>query len=292
MKFYPHLFAKLFCSPLLLHGPVRASFERALLARMDLTPVAPAEDPEEPADPQIPQDWRVGRIYQTVGNVAIVSAVGVIDKNISAFEMECYGGCDLDDVDRALALACNDAAIERVVLYINSPGGSAIGVPETAARIADIRTRKEIRCRVDVMACSAGYWLASQCDRIDASQSAILGSIGVYCAILDATRALEMDGYKVELIKNGKFKAMGAPFKKLEPEEKALIQAQSDDIYEEFTVAVREGRGGVGARMSELISDDVMQGQSMRGRRAIEHGLCDELVNATLDEYVTHLLLN
>jgi protease-4 len=290
MKFYPHLFAKLFCSPLLLHGPVRGSLERALLARMDLVPVAPAEDPETPADPAAPQDWRVGRIYQAIGNTAIISIVGIIDKGISAFEMECYGGCDLDDIDRALALANNDPVIERVVLYIKSPGGSAIGVPETGARIADIRTRKEIVCRVDVMACSGGFWLASQCDRIDATQSAILGSIGVYSAILDATRALELEGYKVELIKNGKFKAMGAPFKKLEPEERALIQEQSDDIYQEFTDAVRNGRGVVGAQMSETVSDGTMQGQSFRGRRALENGLCDRLVNATLDEYVADLL--
>jgi signal peptide peptidase SppA len=267
---------------LLLHGPVRSSLERALLARMDLVPVAPPEDPEEPADPQEPEDWRVGRIYETAGNTAIISVAGIIDKNISAFEMECYGGCDLDDVDGALALAKNDPVIERVVLYINSPGGSAIGVPETGARIADLATSKEIVCRVDVMACSAGYWLASQCDRIDAAQSAILGSIGVYAAILDATRFLEIQGYKVELIKNGKYKAMGAPFKSLTPEEIALIQAQSDDIYEEFTDAVRSGRGAV--------SDETMQGQSFRGRRAIENGLCDRLVNATMDEYVADLL--
>jgi protease-4 len=253
---------------------------------MDLVPVASAEDPETPADPEAPQDWRVGRIYQAIGNTAIVSVVGIIDKGISAFEMDCYGGCDLDDIDRALALANNDPVIERVVLYIKSPGGSAIGVPETGARIADIRTRKEIVCRVDVMACSGGMWLASQCDRIDATQSAWLGSIGVYCAILDATRALEMEGYKVELIKNGKYKAMGAPFKKLEPEEKAIFEATNADIYEEFTAAVVSGRAAAGAE----VSSDTMQGQSFRGRRAIENGLCDRLVNATLDEYVADLL--
>ncbi|HEX3817529.1 MAG TPA: S49 family peptidase [Chthoniobacterales bacterium] len=286
MKFYPRLFAKLFCSPLLLHEPVRLSFERTLLGKMDLVPVSPADEDEEP-EPQQPEDYRVARIYQPIGNIALISISGVIDKQISNWDMMCYGGCDLDDVDRALALAKSDDAIEKVILYVNSPGGSAIGVPETGARIADLRASKEVRARVDLMACSAGYWLASQCDRIDATQSAILGSIGVYTAVLDATRAMEILGYKMQLIKAGKYKAMGAPFKELTKDEIKLIQAQTDDIYEEFTGAVVEGRDAAGCDIDE----ETMQGQSFRGRRAIELGLCDELVTATLDEYVTHQLV-
>jgi protease-4 len=290
MKIYPRLFAKLFCQPILLHEPVRTSLERALLSRMDLVPVAPPDNPEEPEDPQQPDTWRVSRVYQAIGDTAIVSITGIIDKHISAFDMECYGGCDLNDIDGALALADRDPVIKRVVLYINSPGGSEIGVPETAARVADMRSRKEVLARVDSFACSAAYWIASQADRIDASESTYLGSIGVYCAILDATRALEIDGFKMELISAGKFKTMGSPFKTLTPEERAIFQAKADDLYTRFKAAVRSGRGTVGAKMSETISDDVMQGQCFRGQKAIDAGLADELINATLDEYITALL--
>jgi signal peptide peptidase SppA len=285
MKVYPRLFAKLFCSPLLLHEPVRVSFERAILQRMDLVPVLPIDDPEDP-EPQEPESARVARIYQAVGDVAIIQVNGVIDKYISAFEMECYGGCDLNDIDHALALADGDPAINRVVLCINSPGGSASGVAETGQRIADMRSRKEMLARVDVMAASAGYWLASQCDRIDASESAALGSIGVYCALLDATRALEMEGYKVELVKAGKFKAMGAPFKPLTDEERALFQEGIDTLYTAFTSQVVSGRAAAVAK----VSSETMQGQCFYGSKAVEAGLADDLITATLDEYISALL--
>ena len=70
-KIYPHLFAKLFCQPIMLHEPVRSAFERALLSRMDLVPVGTPDD-DEPQEPQQPESYRVARIYQAIGNVAVV----------------------------------------------------------------------------------------------------------------------------------------------------------------------------------------------------------------------------
>ncbi|WP_172682970.1 S49 family peptidase [Verrucomicrobium spinosum] len=78
------------------------------------------------------------------------------------------------------------------------------------------------------------YWLASQADVIAAAPSSCIGSIGVYMALLDETRALEMEGYTVNLIKAGKHKAMGASFQKLTDEERAIFQGQVDSIYADF----------------------------------------------------------
>lgn len=270
----------------MLHEPTRSSFERALLSKMDLVPASPGD--EEPQEPQEAQSYRVSRIYTPIGNVALIQIVGVIDKHISDWDMMCYGGCDLNDIDQAIALARGDDAIEKVVLYINSPGGSAIGAPETAERIADLRSVKEVRARVDVMACSGGYYLASQADRIDGSESAYFGSIGVYCAILDATRALEMDGFKMEMITAGKYKAMGSPFKPMSPDERALFQANVDSIRDSFRSDVRSGRRAAGAQ----VENETMEGQFFRGEKAMAAGLVDEMINATLDEYVSAVLLD
>jgi signal peptide peptidase SppA len=269
----------------MLHQPVRTSFERALLEKMDLVPASEPDD-DEPQEPQQPQTYRESRIYNAIGNTAVIQIVGVLDKYVSLFDLQCYGGCDLDDVDHAIALARNDAAIEKVVLFINTPGGGASGVAETAERIADLRSVKEVYARVDVMACSGGYYIASQADRIDASESAYFGSIGVYCAILDATRALEINGYKMELITAGKFKAMGSPFKPMSAEERALFQANVLDIRDKFRADVRGGRRAAGAK----VSDETMEGQFFRGQKAVDAGLADEIITATLDEYVGAVL--
>jgi signal peptide peptidase SppA len=216
---------------------------------------------------------------------------GVIDKHISQMDIDCYGGCDLDDFNSALTVAAADPKIETVVLAVNSPGGSVTGVPESAARVATLAQTKQVLAYVDGMACSGAYYIASQADLISAAPSATLGSIGVYMTLLDETRAAEMEGLKVEMITAGKFKGMGSPFKPLTDEERAMFQSRVDGIYTAFQGAVRAGRrrstepGG-----HQTVLDDTMQGQCFDGAQAVGNRLADELTACTLDEYVCALL--
>lgn len=277
MKLSPTAFHKLFCSPLLLHAPVREQLERGLLAHMGIvTSEAISNDTDKSK-----LSYRVGSIYNTFRNVAVVKIHGVIDKMISEFEMDCYGGCDLADVDKALALAANDPAIDTVVLDLHTPGGSVVGTPETAARVAEIRKTKEVHAYTSTMCCSAGYYIASQADQISAAPSAIVGSIGVYMAILDITRQLDLEGIKVELIKAGRLKAMGASFKELTEEERDFLQAGVDSVYADFKKAVTTLR---------KVDDETMQGQWFDGTEGQRRGLVDSLVMENLDEYVSQLI--
>lgn len=315
MKTYPHLFAKLFGQPLMLHAPVRTSFERTLLAHIfgettqpgqhshsgqhtipaaTTGPITGRSDVGQPGQPDqryisAVRDWkatdkilRLENIYQVYGSVAVIQIHGVIDKIISQFEMDCYGGCDLADIDQALSLAANDPRIERIVLDIHSPGGSVIGVADTAARIAALRATKEVHAYIPGLCCSAGYYLASQADQISAAQSAIVGSIGVYCAILDASEYYAELGAKMQFIKAGQFKTMGTEWRPLTAEETAFLQTRVDANYAAFKTACTDLR---------TIADSTMQGQSFYASEALDLNLVDELTGATLDEYVSALLL-
>lgn len=309
MKTFPHLFAKLFCQPVLITEPVRYALEAGLLRHMGLHHVgnAPMEthtkrirlgDKEVEESHTTPQakaestgDWRVDRLYNSFGNVAIISLSGVIDKHISDFEMECYGGYDISDFDKAIMVAQADPSIERVILDINSPGGSVTGISESAERVAALTETKEVRAFVDSQCCSAAYEIASQADHIAAAPSSIVGSIGVYMALIDATRAAEMEGYKVELITAGKYKAMGSPFKPLSDEERGMLQAMVNDLHSEFKATVKSGRRAATERGGhKTVSDSAMEGQSFFGKEALENRLVDELTNKNLDEYVASLL--
>jgi signal peptide peptidase SppA len=297
MKTYPLHFQKLFCEPLMVLESTRITFERALLQRMGLVPTAmPAApvlvgtDLEPRAEtPAQRKQRRVNGVMQTFGQVAVITIDGVIDKRLSDYELDCFGGVDLNDIDAAITQAHEDPRIETVVFDFNSPGGSVTGVPETAARIKQLGNfknaggaAKETRARVEALCGSAAYYLASQCDTIDAAPSAVLGSIGVYCAFMDESRALEMQGYKVELIKAGAFKAMGASFKPLSDEERGMMQAEVDRLWSEFKGAVSGSRPGVPA--------SAMEGQTFRGELAKKNDLCDALDPSSLDEYVAGLL--
>lgn len=296
MKIYPRHFAKLFTTPTMIHAGVRHQLESALLSRMGLTAHSVTKHRADVGEPDEPNDsrdmnWRVANIYQRFGNVAVITLSGVIDKHISAFEMECYGGCDIADFDKALIEAAADPRVETVVLNINSPGGSVSGVPESAARVAALTQTKEVHAYVDVMACSAAYYIASQADVIAAAPSAILGSIGVYLTVLDATRAAEMEGMKVELISAGKYKAMGSPFKPLTEEERGMLQSSVTRLHADFRSAVRNGRRAPTERGGhQTVSDATMEGQWFDGSQALEARLCDSLTGQSLDEYVAALL--
>ncbi len=293
MKTYPRLFRKLFCEPLLLHAPARAAFETELLRRMygDTAEVpflaglktAPGTVRSSiPDEPQDPQNWRVESIYERTGSVATITIDGVIDKRVSSFDLSCYGGVDLADVDTALAHALTDPRVQTVVLDIHSPGGSVIGVHETYTRIMALAETKEVHAFVNAMACSAGYYIASAADHIAAAPSAIVGSIGVYMAMLDASRWYENEGLKINVMQAGKWKTMGAEWKPLTDEERAKLQAGVDALFTQFRAAVNEKRPQVAA--------STMEGQWMTAQEGLELGLVDELTGATLDEYVTGLL--
>lgn len=286
MKTYPHLFTKLFCQPLMLRDLERRTFEQSLLQHMGMTQQPPAVAIVSPQAPQAldrsQMSWRQRRVFEQHGDVAVIRIDGVIDKRVSSFDLDCYGGVDLADVDAALSAVQGDAEITRVVLDIHSPGGSVVGVHETYTRISALAESKEVHAYVDAMACSAGYYLAGAADIIAAAPSAIVGSIGVYIALLDASRWAEVEGLAMQTIKAGKWKDMGSPWRPLTKEEKQRLQDDVDKMHRQFKAAVTTTRD---------IEDDAMEGQWMSAEEGFELGLVDELTGATLDEYVSALLL-
>lgn len=261
---YDRLFTKLYCEPLLLKTSAWRGFERALIALAD-SPSAGKLRQSEKAD-------RTANILEySSASTALIHIDGAIDKHISAMEMDCYGGYDLRDLDNALAQVGSDSSISNVMLVVNSPGGSVTGVPESAAKIASLSTRKNVFAFTDGMMCSAAYYLASQADQIFGTPSSDIGSIGVYCALLDLTRQLEAEGVGINFIADGKYKGMGAPFKPLSADERAMFQAEVNKVGAMFRAAVTSKRPDV--------ADEVMQGQSFFGDDALSAGLCDAIVS-------------
>ncbi len=267
---HPRIAHKIYSEPWLLTPSQHASIQRAFESHAAGLPANFA--------PGIEQEDAPLRI----GSVAVVSVFGIIGKHLSMLETAC-GGCDLNAVSDALSAAMDDPSTEAIVLHFDSPGGTVTGTPEMAERIAEAAKRKPIIAYTEGQCCSAAYWLASQCSAIYASQSSDVGSIGVYLALLDESAAMEKAGVKVNVIKAGKYKTAGAPFKPLSDEERALFQADVDAIYSKFTRAVAANRSHV--------SSDTMQGQSFSGEAAATNGLTDGVVDS-LEEVLALLARN
>lgn len=212
---------------------------------------------------------------QMVGRgVAVIQVSGVIGRRFSTMLNYC-GVTSVDVLEQILKAAADDMQVRAVVLDIDSPGGTVSGTPEAVDAVDALAAVKPVVAWTGGMMCSAAYWIAAPCDAVFCANSADVGSIGVYAALLDSSRWHEMQGLNVEVFKKGKYKAMGVPGTTLSEEQRALIQGDVDEIYRWFTEAVTANRN---------VAEGAMEGQSMLGPTAVQSGLADGI--RTLEEAI------
>ena len=258
MKSFPHILSKLLYEPLLITQAKYFAICRIVEARMTMPMPLPENDDEPDEDEE----------YQEFQNTAVIPVHGILGKHMDSMEMM-SGGCDLGNVKADIDSALADSSIERIVFDFRSPGGSVTGIPELARRISSIKDKQTIAF-TDSECCSGALWLAAQCDYFYATESASVGSIGVWCAYLDVSRQMQNEGENMQAISAGKYKLMGAYWKPLSDEEKKMLQGEVDQIHADFKSAVN---------LNREVSDEFMQGQIFDGKQAQEIGLIDGCVD-------------
>lgn len=132
-----------------------------------------------------------------------------------------------------------------IVLNFSSGGGEAAHCFETADNIRTMCTDAGVSLLgyADEYACSAAYALAVICDELYANPSATLGSIGCVVALLDTSKAMEMDGLKRVFVTSGTNKVpfdTDGTFKESFLEE---IQMSVDKLNTQFTEHVSKYTG-------------------------------------------------
>lgn len=166
-----------------------------------------------------------------------------------------------------------DKNIKAVVVHINSPGGAVAPSQEIFSALLRLKkSGKPIVASMATVAASGGYYIAIAADTIVANPGTITGSIGVILTFPVYNKLADKIGVKMEVIKSGKLKDVGNPFRDLSPEERAYLQASIDDTYQQFTTAVAEQR--------QLPIDSVLKladGRIYTGQQAFQVGLVDVL---------------
>lgn len=200
------------------------------------------------------------------GNVAYVPLSGPIGKGLSPME-RMMGGADVDVVAGWLDEAEQNPAVEKVFLYVNSPGGTVTGVEELAAQFAGMK--KPTRAFADNMAASAGYWVASQADEFIVTPSSQIGSVGVYLLVPNLEDYYAAQGIKVEVIAAGIYKAAGAEGLPLTEDQRKNLTESVYATRDTFRGAVRNKR--------RFVRDEDMEGQVFTGREAAARGLATGL---------------
>ncbi len=209
-----------------------------------------------------------GRPFRLEGSTAVIPIEGTISKRLSPIFAFFFGGTSVESVRTALQAAEADDQVERILLDIDSPGGSVNGISDLADEIR--ATSKPVIAYSDGLMASAAYWLGVAADQVFASAASQVGSIGVLAVVDDISVALHNHGIKTTIIKAGEHKAAGHPDQPFTEKDREVIQEEVNDFYELFTGAV--------GRFRSMSRDDVLSaadGRVFIGSKALEKGLID-----------------
>jgi protease-4 len=202
-----------------------------------------------------------------------------VDGMLSAFVAQrafAREGDILSRVYSRLEKAAADPLVKGVLLRLDTPGGEVTASDILYHEILRFKERTGLPVVGFMMsvAASGGYYVASACDKILAHPSTITGSIGVISVFPSVEALFDKIGVKMTVLKSGRMKDAGSPFRSMTEEEQKTYQAIIDEYYEEFFRAVLNGRKGkLGAAELRPLAD----GRIYTAKQAFDLKLIDEI---------------
>jgi protease-4 len=181
----------------------------------------------------------------------------------------------------ALRHARQDRRALGVLLWVDSPGGSAEASDLIHREVVRVKEKKPVVAYFGEVAASGGYYVAAHANAIVAQPLGLTGSIGVVSARLLASRLLDRVGIRTEVLRTGPHADVFSPHRPLTDEERSLMNRELDAFYDSFVALVADGRG----RPVEDI-EPLARGRVWLAADAHHHGLVDELggMDAALEQ--------
>jgi signal peptide peptidase SppA len=172
------------------------------------------------------------------GSIAIIEVAGPL------INRENFWACmtSYEDLRMQLRHAESSSAIQGIVLRFDTPGGETAGAFDLADDIRLASKTKPVWASVDDHCYSAGYLLASQCNRIFVTKTGGVGSVGVIAWHIDQSGWDKEIGVKVTTIFAGDRKNDFNPHEKLSDPARDRLQSSVNRLYGMFTESVARGR--------------------------------------------------
>jgi signal peptide peptidase SppA len=211
----------------------------------------------------------VPKAYIAEDGTGVIPIVGPIGKGLAPIE-RMTGAVDVNDIAETIDDYATNPQVTRIAFQVSSPGGTVTGVEELANKVRNIS--KPTMAYTDSEMASAAYWVASAADKVVASPSSTVGSIGVYMTVADMTEMAKAQGIKMVVIKSGKFKGAGIPGTSLSDEQIANLQDSVDAIHADFKASVLQTR--------KLVKAEDMEGQVFSGKQAAQRNLVTGLADS------------
>lgn len=273
---YPHLAEQVFGRPLLIQQTAMDAVLHALAPRMGFQAYGTAPDSSLVASKGNMLGMASGRYaeggyYVMTDGTAVVSMVGKMTNRLALMDAMSGGMTSYASVENKLAAALRDPDVKRVVLEVDSPGGSVAGAFDFAERVYESRGSKPIIAAPSEMAASAAYLTASAADEIVLPQTGSVGSVGVVIAMLNREKAMAKAGLAMTYIYAGDKKVDGNPYQALPDRVRAELQDEVDATYDLFVGRV--------AKYRRMTPDAIRATQAgmFTGKKAIDAGMADRV---------------
>lgn len=172
-------------------------------------------------------------------------------------KLNLQGTIGLNDLDRhktrellieSREKTLKDDRVKAIILYIDTPGGTVTDADGIYHLLKEYKERYKtpIYAYVDGLCASGGMYVACAADKIYASESSIVGSIGVMVSTaMNFSKVMEKIGIDSLTLTAGKGKDELNPFRPWKADESDNYQALINDFYKSFVDIVTTNRPNV-----------------------------------------------
>ena len=273
MTLLPHMAARIFGAPLLIHRPKLEVILAVLGPRIGLSENGtPIPSPTTRSPPV------------AGGGIAILPIYGTLVRRTVGLEAA-SGLTSYQDIAAQIDTAIADPAVAAIVLDIDSPGGESGGVFDLANRVRAAARIKPVWALANDMAYSAAYAIGSAASRFFVTRTGGVGSIGVIAMHADQSVRDAQDGVRYTTVFAGARKNDLNPHEPISDEAHAFLKSEVDRIYGLFVDTVASHRS--------LSSEAVRATEAgvFFGNDAVAAGLADAVGNFddVLNELVASL---
>ncbi len=257
MNLLPHMAARLFGAPLMIHRPKLEVILAVLGPRIGL------------AQSAVPANVIPSRSAPAgATGIAVLPIYGTLVRRTVGLEAE-SGMASYQELATMLDAAIADPNVAAILLDIDSAGGESGGVFDLADRVAAAAKRKPVWALANDMAFSAAYAIGSAASRFIVTRTGGVGSIGVIAMHADQSVKDAKDGVRYTTVFAGARKNDLNPHEPISDEAHAFLKNEVERVYGLFVETV--------ARNRDLSADAVRATEAsiFYGADAVAAGLAD-----------------
>lgn len=235
MNLLPHMAARIFGAPLMIHRPKLEVILAVLGPRIGL--------PHDLTQAAIPGDAIPDRSMPLgATGIAVLPIYGTLVRRTVGLEAE-SGLASYQGLAAMLDAAVADPNVAAILLDIDSPGGESGGVFDLADRVSAAAKQKPVWALANDMAFSAAYAIGSAASRLIVTRTGGVGSIGVIAMHADQSVKDAQDGIRYTTVFAGARKNDLNPHEPISDEAHAFLKTEVGRVYGLFVDTVARHRG-------------------------------------------------